>query len=213
MKSVTNYRAISLLPVVSKVLERCVYNRLVEHVSDHLHHLQFGFLRGKSTTMQLLHVLHEIGETLDNRVQTDSIYLDFAKAFDRVDHRLLVKKLRRYGVSGSLLQWFESYLSDRYQRVTVLGATSEPVRVLSGVPQGSILGPLLFLIYVNDLPTVTTSSPTALFADDTSVFMASDIVVMWRIYSEIWTTSASGVRCGEWTSTSPSVATSELRGT
>ncbi len=112
-KNVINYRPISLLPIISKVLERCVYSKLVEHVSVHLHNLQFGFLKGKSTTAQLLRVLHEIGELLDKRVQTDAIYLDFAKAFDRVDHRLLVKKLHQYGICGNLLKWFESYLSDR----------------------------------------------------------------------------------------------------
>ena len=113
-KQVTNYRPISLLSITSKVLERCVYNKLIQHVSNELHHLQYGFLKGKSTTDQLLDVLHHIGESLDKRVQTDAIFLDFAKAFDRVDHRLLVGKLRQYGISGSLLQWFEGYLTDCY---------------------------------------------------------------------------------------------------
>ena len=112
VKDVTNYRPISLLCIVSKVLERCIYNRLIDHISTHLHHLQFGFLRGKSTTSQLLRVLHEIGELLDKRVQTDVVYLDFAKAFDRVDHQLLLKKLSNFGVSGNLLEWFQSYLKD-----------------------------------------------------------------------------------------------------
>ncbi len=85
-KNVTNYRPISLLPIISKVLQHCVYNKLVEHVSAHLHILQFGFLKGKSTTAQLLRVLHEIGKSLDKRMQMDSIYLDFAKAFDRIDN-------------------------------------------------------------------------------------------------------------------------------
>ncbi len=161
----------------------------MEHVSVHLHNLQFGFLKGKSTTAQLLRVLHEIGESLDKRVQTDAIYLDFAKAFDRVDHRLLVKKLHQYGICGNLLKWFESYLSDRYQKVTVLGATSQPVHVLSGVPQGSILGPLLFLIYVNDLPKATTSSSVALYADDTKCFhgikTSDDVIDLQRDLDKI----------------------------
>ena len=141
---VSNYRPISLLSIVSKILERCVYNKLFNHVSDHLHKLQFGFLTGKSTTEQLLQVLHKIGEMLDKRIQTDIVYLDFAKAFDRVDHQLLLKKLKNFGISGNLLQWFKNYLTNRHQKVTVLGQSSQPLPVLSGVPQGSILGPLLY---------------------------------------------------------------------
>ncbi len=136
VKDVTNYRPISLLCVVSKVLERCTYNRLIDHISTHLHHFQFRFLRGKSTTSQLLHVLHEIGELLDKRVQTDMVYLDFAKALDRVDHQLLLKKLSNFGVSGNLLDWLQSYLKDRRQRVVVVGKASQELPILSGVPQG-----------------------------------------------------------------------------
>jgi hypothetical protein len=139
LKEVSNYRPISLLSIVSKVFERCVYNRLIEHVSINIHQLQFGFLRGKSTTAQLLQVLQEIGEMLDKRVQIDLVYLDFAKAFERVDHRLMVNKLKNFGISGTLLNWFEDYLSNRHQRVTMLGKTSHPLPILSGVPHGSIL--------------------------------------------------------------------------
>ena len=110
LKEVTNYCPISLLGIVLKVLERCIYNRLIDHVSTHLHHFQFGFLRGKSTSSRLLHVLHEIGELLDKRIQTDIVYLDFAKAFDRVDLQLLLKKLNNFVVGGNLLEWFRSYL-------------------------------------------------------------------------------------------------------
>ena len=167
---VSNYRPISLLPIVSKVMERCVYNRLIEDISGQLYNLQHGFLKGKSTTSQLLEVLNEIGEMLDNRVQVDTIYLDFAKAFDRVDHHLLLKKLHLFGISGSLFCWFSDYLSNRFQQVTVLGKTSNLLPVISGVPQGSILGPLMFLIYVNDLATVSVNSSIALFADDTKCY-------------------------------------------
>ncbi len=132
--------------------------------------LQFGFLTGKSTTDQLLQVLHEIGEMFDKRIQTDIVYLDFAKAFDRVDHQLLLKKLKNFGISGNLLQWFKNYLTNRHQKVTVLGQSSQPLPFLSGVPQGSILGPLLFLIYVNDLPQATSKSSVALYADDIKCF-------------------------------------------
>ena len=118
IKDVTNFRPISLLCIVSKVLECCIYNRLIAHISTHLHHLQFGFLTGKSTTSQLLHVLHEIGELLDRRVQTDMVYLDFAKAFGRIDHQLvqrtdLTTALLRlsYGILKHHLLYYLLYLS------------------------------------------------------------------------------------------------------
>ena len=151
-EEVSNYRPISLLSLVSKVFERCVYNQLVSHISTQLHHLQFGFLRGKPITSQLLHVLQDIHQALESRNHVDAVYLDFAKAFDKVSHKLLLTKLHKFGIRGHLLSWFENYLSGRYQRVTVLGETSGTLPVLSGVPQGSILGSLLFLVYVNDLP-------------------------------------------------------------
>ena len=118
---VSNFRPISLLPKVSKVLERCIYDQIINHVSSQLHNLQFGFLRGRSTASQLLQVLHEIGKSLDQRIQTDILYLDFSKAFDKVDHRLLLKKLSNFGICGNLLNWFQNYLTNRHQKVTVLG--------------------------------------------------------------------------------------------
>ena len=101
--------------------------------------------------------------------QTDVIYLDMSKAFDKVQHSLIIARLQQFNISGSLLKWFTSYLCGRRQRVTVLGATSQEREVSSGVPQGSILGPVLFLLYVNDLPKAVMSSKVACFADDTKV--------------------------------------------
>jgi hypothetical protein len=114
---VSNYRSISLLPIVSKVLERCIYDKLINHVSSELHNLQNGFLSGKSATSQLLKVLHEFDESLDKRIQTDVLYLDFAKAFDRVDHQLLLKKISNLGVCGNLLSWFHNYLTDHHKKL------------------------------------------------------------------------------------------------
>ena len=107
---ITNYRPISLLSVVSKVFERCIYNKIYPYVSDQLYELQHGFIRGRSTSTQMLQYAAEIGKFLDNQVQVDIMYLDFAKAFDRVSHDLLLEKLRWFGFGGNLLNWFFSYL-------------------------------------------------------------------------------------------------------
>ena len=121
----TNYRPISLLSIISKVLERCVCNRFYDHVRGMINDAQHGFLHGRSCVTQLLTTLHRIGQLLDNNIQTDVIFLDFAKAFDSVDHNILLTKLSRYGISGNLYSWFSSYLHGRKQRVVVEGIASE----------------------------------------------------------------------------------------
>ena len=177
-----NYRPISLLSIVSKVLERRVLVSIKYHLSQITNKCQHGFLQGKSCITNLLEVLDYIGRILDNGGQVDTIYLDMSKAFDRINHRKLINKLRNYGCGGSLLKWFTSYLTGRHHRVTVLGATSNTLPISSGVPQGSILGPVLFLLYVNDLPDSVTTSQVAMFADDTKLFSAikcqSDTVLL-----------------------------------
>ena len=167
---VENYRPISLLCILSKVLERCIFNRLIKHLSSSLSSWQHGFLSGRSTVTQMLCFLHRIGQALDNSLQSEIVYLDLSKAFDTVSHSLLLQKLAAAGVNGSLFQWFNDYLTNRSQKVLIKGATSSSLPVLSGVPQGSILGPLLFLWYINDLPDELSSSTLAfLFADDTKL--------------------------------------------
>lgn len=166
-----NYRPISLLSVVGKVLERCILNRLLSDIKSRLDPAQHGFVSGKSCTTQLLSVLNTIGKNLDMGKETDVIFMDMAKAFDRVDHPTLLHRLSKFGISDNLLDWFCDYLTHRSQQVTVHGSTSSQLPITSGVPQGSLLGPFLFLVYVNDIPTsVSNSTGVGLFADDTKLF-------------------------------------------
>ena len=166
-----NYRPISLLCIVSKVLERCVFNHCYPHFAPLLYNLQHGFLRGKSTVSQLLEVYHDILDMVDGGQEIDVIHLDLSKAFDKVPHDLLLTKLYRHGISGTALRWFEGYLSNRQQRVVLEGTFSDWLPVTSGVPQGSILGPLLFLVFANEMPSyVQHGSSLALFADDSKLY-------------------------------------------
>ena len=119
---------------------------------------------------QLVDVLDYIGAQLDNGDQVDTVYLDMSKAFDKVSHSKLLKRLRDLGIGGKLLNWFESYLHNRLQKVTALGVSSQTLHVTSGVPQGSILGPVLFLLHVNTLPDAVHSTEIATFADDTKIY-------------------------------------------
>ena len=165
--SVKNYRPISLLCIISKVLEKIIYDKIISFVSKSISPFQFGFRRKHSTLHQLLLFLNSVYASFDANIQTDVIYLDFKKAFDSVAHNELLVKLWSFGITGNLWKWFKGYLSARMQCVLLNGSISEPLPVISGVPQGSILGPILFLIFVNDIPDSVTSSATFLFADDT----------------------------------------------
>ena len=164
------YRPISLLPLMSKVLERCVLNSFKDQLPEFIKACQNGFLRGKSCTSNLLEVLYHTGTLLDKGGQVDMVYMDMSKAFDKVCHHRLLSKLHKFGFGRNLLQWFQSYLTDRRQRVTVSGAISEPLPIFSGVPQGSILSQALFLLCVNDLPDAVEESNIAMFADDTKSY-------------------------------------------
>ena len=168
----SNYRPVSVLPVFSKIIERLLYNRLLKFINDNdlLYKYQFGFQKGRSTHMALIILINKISEALENGDCVIGIFLDFSKAFDTVDHIILLQKLYFYGIQDITLSWFENYLSNRKQYVTYNGNKSKTEKINCGVPQGSILGPLLFLIYINDLSTVSGASMSILFADDTNMF-------------------------------------------
>ncbi|CAB4025727.1 Hypothetical predicted protein [Paramuricea clavata] len=198
LHEVSNYRPISLLLLVSKVFERCIYNRLTDHISSKLNELQHGFQRGKSTTSQLLHVLHNIHKMLEKRCQVDTIYLNFAKAFDKVSHDLLLVKFHN-GIKGNHLRWFKNYLSGRFQRLTVHGVTSQPFPILSGIPQGSIFGPILFLINVNDLPIASPKVlPCQCLLMILNVIALSVTPKTEKSYNQILTLLRTGVKTGGW---------------
>ncbi len=167
---VEHYQPISLLSIISKVLERCVFNNIKYHVYEQISPYQSGFMPGKSCITQLIDVLERIGRELDRGKQIDVLYLDMSKAFDKVSHATLLHRLRQFGFGGNILKWFRSYLTNRHQRTTILGATSKSLPVTSGVPQESILGPLLFLLYEDHLSNAVRVSNIATFADDTKIF-------------------------------------------
>ena len=168
-----NYRPVSLLPVLSKVFERLMYNRLISFLENNkiLFKNQFGFRKQHSTYMALMVLLDKIVKALENGEFVVGTYLDFSKAFDMVDHSILLVKLEYYGIRGIALDWFKSYLAGRKQYVTYNGTSSSTKVIKCGVPQGSILGPLLFLLYINDLPNVCKSTNPVLYADDTNLFL------------------------------------------
>jgi hypothetical protein len=173
-----NYRPISVLPLFSKLFERIAYTRLEKHLILHeiLSPYQFGFRKNHSTSMAVSSFVEHLYDILENQKFAIATFLDLSKAFDLVDHTLLLHKLSHYGIRGITLDWFKSYLTNRKQFVKFKLSKSSMQAIQCGVPQGSILGPLLFLVYINDLPQQCNSLHVTLYADDTSIVISGDNV-------------------------------------
>ena len=166
-----NYRPVSLTSILSKLLEKIVSKQILEHLKANniLPKQQHGFLKGKSTSTNLLEAINVWTDLLEHNVPLDILYLDYSKAFDTVPHRRLIKKLSTVGIQGKVLEWLNSFLTGRKQRVVVNHVKSDWIDVISGVPQGTVLGPLLFLIFVSEIPDLVKSH-ASLFADDTKLY-------------------------------------------
>ena len=190
-----NYRPLSILPVASKILERVVQKQLIDYLAatNQLSPHQFGFRKHHSTQDAVTFFADHIRKGIDLGSLTGAVFIDMRKVFDTVNHTLLLNKLNDLGINGKERTWFTSYLTDRRQLVMYNGTLSEPQAVVSGVPQGSILGPVFFTIYINDLPSHIQTAQVLLYADDTVIFhSSSDTKELKRVlqqdlnYLQIW---------------------------
>ena len=172
----SNYRPISVLPVVSRLFEKLIYDQLYEYLDSNKHLFidQYGFRNLHSVVSCLLNCTNDWYVNIDRGKFTAMIFIDLKKAFDTVDHQILLNKMRNYGINGLEHQWFSSYLDNRRQFCKVNGVCSDLAEINIGVPQGSCLGPLLFLIYINDLPFALKRAKATMYADDTAISFSSD---------------------------------------
>ena len=171
-----NYRPISLLSIFDKIIEKLMHRRLDSFLNFHniLFDNQFGFRKNNSTSFALIQITERIKETIEKKKFGCGIFIDLRKAFDTVNHEILLSKLDHYGIRGTALLWFKSYLYNRKQYVFHNGESSKQQFINCGVPQGSVLGPLLFLLYINDLPNISNILQFYLFADDTNIYYEAD---------------------------------------
>ena len=166
-----NFRPISLLPTISKIMEKCVFNQVFSYFENNklLYDSQYGYRKEHSTETACLEIIDKLNKQLDKKEIPLCIFIDLSKAFDTLDHRILLSKLKYYGMDDISLYWFKSYLSNRHQFVEIEGYKSKLKQINTGVPQGSILGPLLFIIYMNDINFVSNTFEAIIFADDTTL--------------------------------------------
>ena len=172
-QAICNYRPISILPVVSKVAEKWVAEQLISHLNNSpisLHPMQFGFRANHFTDTANCLLIEKVKSMMDKGGTVGAVFLDLRKAFDPVNHRVLIAKLSSFNFSNNALKWSESYLMNRIQCVNVRNQKSSALDTLTGVPQGSILGPLLFSLYINDLPSVCSDVEIQLYSDDAVIF-------------------------------------------
>ena len=177
-KNLDNYRPISILPIFSKIFERITYENFAEYLENNklIVSTQFGFRKRYNTELAVTVFTDSIRKSIDHGKLTGAVFIDLRKAFDTVEHSILLRKLPYYGIHNAELNWIKSYLKERKQFVQYDGESSEVLEVEYGVPQGSILGPLLFLLHINDLGKVIKKCQVLMYADDTVIYTASQSI-------------------------------------